>query len=196
MAKSDTEIKARIELRNFLKSNGMTNFNGKNTIEKYALYCRIKGKAVPVFNNHKALSRKIIIDLLYNGVAPANINELAASVKSKKQLRRIKSVENRRKIKESEGKKKTKKISRKKDEYRKYLDSAEWKLLRNSILKERGCVCEKCKVTNNRWNLHIHHMTYKRLFNELKADLLVLCATCHKEVHKMPRKNNPYFIKD
>lgn len=86
--------------------------------------------------------------------------------------------------------------SAKRANYERYLDSDAWKALRREILLERGCVCQKCKFRKESRVLHIHHMTYKRLFNELKTDLMVLCISCHRDVHKMPRRNNPYFINE
>ena len=36
--------------------------------------------------------------------------------------------------------------------------------------------------------LHVHHLTYKRLGDELPSDLMVLCETHHKEQHRRQRK--------
>lgn len=79
-------------------------------------------------------------------------------------------------------------------QYLKYIEGPIWRKLRNQILDECGCICTKCNKEFERPMLHVHHMTYKRLFNEEKTDLMVLCKFCHKAVHRMPRLNNPYFI--
>jgi hypothetical protein len=31
--------------------------------------------------------------------------------------------------------------------------------------------------------LQIHHLTYKRIFNELPSDLQALCFPCHEWIH-------------
>lgn len=31
--------------------------------------------------------------------------------------------------------------------------------------------------------LHLHHITYKNLFNEKPEDLILLCAVCHMKEH-------------
>lgn len=64
--------------------------------------------------------------------------------------------------------------------YLKYLKSPKWRELRENLFKVRGKKCEMCdKVTN----IQVHHLTYKRLFNEPLSDLLVVCDSCHKDIH-------------
>ena len=64
--------------------------------------------------------------------------------------------------------------------YKKYLKSYEWKVLRITVLRERGHKCERCGAANM---LQIHHKTYERLFHEKLEDLEVLCKTCHQKEH-------------
>jgi hypothetical protein len=67
----------------------------------------------------------------------------------------------------------------------KYLDyinnSEEWKLKRAQVISQRGYKCERCGSTRK---IHIHHGTYKRLFNEELSDLFILCNGCHLRYHK------------
>lgn len=65
-----------------------------------------------------------------------------------------------------------------------YLKSKHWKNLRKSILRERGCICQKCRYRIPPSQLHIHHKTYEHIGNEYDEDLLVVCGDCHSKIHK------------
>lgn len=67
-------------------------------------------------------------------------------------------------------------------------------MIRGELLNERKCICEKCFREFPKIQLHVHHMTYKRFMHEEKSDLAVLCVNCHKEVHKIGKRDNPFFI--
>ena len=90
---------------------------------------------------------------------------------SKKEKRR-----NARKIKVKKKKKKDLWWTK----YNTYLKSPEWRSLREVIFKMRGRKCEKCESTEV---LHIHHLTYKNVFNEKYEDLQILCKCCHEKEH-------------
>ena len=67
-------------------------------------------------------------------------------------------------------------------EYRnEYLKSEEWKILRNSFLKNHNGLCEKCGKEAN----DVHHMEYKFLssVSDQKSRLILLCRNCHNLVH-------------
>lgn len=68
-----------------------------------------------------------------------------------------------------------------KEKYRRYLKSAKWKNFKKELVKTRGHKCEKCGEKYR--PLDGHHVTYKRLFNELPEDVLLLCHPCHKKEH-------------
>jgi len=74
-----------------------------------------------------------------------------------------------------------------------YIDSKEWKSIRNRriIIDESKCVlCKK----NHR--LNVHHLTYKRMYQEHLFDLITLCCNCHRAVHRWdPPKNTPCFVR-
>jgi len=55
--------------------------------------------------------------------------------------------------------------------------------LRKEIIKERKC-CEICK---NKENLHIHHKNYE---NNNLSNLILLCANCHRQLHKELKKRS------
>lgn len=65
-------------------------------------------------------------------------------------------------------------------EYRAYLDSPQWRSKRARILASRGHRCEVCQHGHK---LSLHHRTYARLYDELDADLLVVCESCHAALH-------------
>ena len=67
-----------------------------------------------------------------------------------------------------------------------YLASRHWRNLRASILSERGNACQKCKKKSDK--LNVHHITYKRIGNEKKSDLLVVCENCHSKIHNKKKK--------
>lgn len=75
-----------------------------------------------------------------------------------------------------------------KEKYYTYLKSKEWKELKIDLLQLRGCNCERCGVKKAANILHIHHKTYARLYNELMADLEILCSKCHMDEHGITNK--------
>lgn len=64
--------------------------------------------------------------------------------------------------------------------YQRYLRSPHWQDLRAAKLAEAGGQCERCKASER---LQVHHLTYKRLRQELPGDLQVLCDQCHNDAH-------------
>lgn len=79
------------------------------------------------------------------------------------------------------------KLKKYKEEYRKYLLSKEWLDKRNELLKIRGNLCEICGKGGI---IHVHHLTYDRIFKELPEDLQVLCENCHRKIHKKEKIKN------
>jgi len=80
------------------------------------------------------------------------------------------------------------------DTYATYLQSEAWSNKREQklILSYR-----KCAVCGTNKHLHIHHLTYERIFREEMDDLMVLCRVHHEAVEEMikkgviPRIGNP-----
>lgn len=70
-------------------------------------------------------------------------------------------------------------------QYKEYLKSEKWQKLRKTVFSERGKKCELCLSSKN---LHIHHLTYERIFNEDLKDLQVLCRKCHESTHNITKK--------
>jgi len=73
-------------------------------------------------------------------------------------------------------------------EYKIYIKSEPWKMVREMCLIRAGFMCEKCgkmgKQIGGRSILHVHHKTYERFGMEDMDDLLVVCINCHKNIHR------------
>lgn len=67
-----------------------------------------------------------------------------------------------------------------KREYNQYLKSEAWKTKKTEALKFHGRICKKCGSTKY---LHVHHMTYERIYHEQMEDFCILCNICHKSYH-------------
>lgn len=80
-------------------------------------------------------------------------------------------------------------------EYYTYIKSKEWFDLKIDIIQKRGCLCEVCKKPKNPAALQLHHLSYKRLFNELPQDLLLICRKCHMKEHGLTKKPIPKKLK-
>jgi 5-methylcytosine-specific restriction endonuclease McrA len=65
-------------------------------------------------------------------------------------------------------------------DYKQYLTSPEWQVLRRLKLAEAD---GRCQVCNGGGVLHVHHRSYERLGREILTDLTVLCADCHNLFH-------------
>ena len=68
-------------------------------------------------------------------------------------------------------------------EYKKYLNSKEWKKLRQQKLKSVGSKCEECGCHVSDCRLVCHHKHYDSIFEEELDDLEVLCSKCHFYAH-------------
>jgi hypothetical protein len=66
------------------------------------------------------------------------------------------------------------------EKYEKYLNSNEWKELRQRILNRDKYICQICKTNKA---VQVHHLTYKRLGNEQDFDLISVCLPCHELEH-------------
>lgn len=61
--------------------------------------------------------------------------------------------------------------------YKRYLASREWALLKRVVYGRAGGTCERCHY---RPVVEIHHETYERIGHERAEDLLAVCRPCHK----------------
>lgn len=77
--------------------------------------------------------------------------------------------------------------------YNNYLRTKHWQLLRIRIAELHNYTCLRCDGIFKQ-GFHIHHITYKRLGNELDRDLGFYCSSCHKILHGK-RKSKRAFNK-
>ena len=71
-----------------------------------------------------------------------------------------------------------------KEQHTKYLKSGIWKRKRIYLLKKRGCKCENCGYKpKQKFELHIHHRTYKKWGAEQQNHLKIMCRDCHNKLH-------------
>lgn len=71
-------------------------------------------------------------------------------------------------------------------EYDCYLKSELWAQKRTHMLELAGYECELCHASD--CELHVHHLTYKHIFDEPPEDLQVLCRLCHEKHHPHMQK--------
>ena len=64
--------------------------------------------------------------------------------------------------------------------YLNYLQSAEWRYLAARVRARDNNMCQDC---GNNHQLHVHHLTYERIYHEPLTDLITLCDTCHRVRH-------------
>lgn len=94
-------------------------------------------------------------------------------------------------------------MSKRKDRYKKYLQSEEWLKTRCDAIEYAGHKCERCGRSKS---LQVHHLNYDNLGCEEPGDLIVLCGKHHllehgliKNTKSKPRNINtdtiPYLRK-
>lgn len=64
--------------------------------------------------------------------------------------------------------------------YQDYLQTPEWKEIREKVLKRAKYHCQIC---NTKKSLQIHHRTYDNRGNEDLSDLIAMCKNCHHIFH-------------
>ena len=64
--------------------------------------------------------------------------------------------------------------------YINYIKSEKWAKKKQELFQEKGKKCELCGSTKH---IHVHHLTYERIYNELIIDLQPLCRACHEKEH-------------
>jgi 5-methylcytosine-specific restriction endonuclease McrA len=80
--------------------------------------------------------------------------------------------------------------------YQGYLRTEHWQRVRHAALERAGSCCEFCGTAGffndedqgDPHQLHVHHLTYETLWYEQPWDLIVLCGSCHADVHEFPQR--------
>lgn len=68
-------------------------------------------------------------------------------------------------------------------EYQEYIRSQEWRAVRARKIVEDGDVQIKCEICAGFFpapQIHMHHLNYDRLGEELNGDLQIVCRSCHE----------------
>lgn len=68
-----------------------------------------------------------------------------------------------------------------KEEYNRYMSSAEWKAKRQERLEIDKHTCRRC---GSSYDVIVHHITYRNIGHEGMEDLVTLCRSCHAELHR------------
>ena len=76
--------------------------------------------------------------------------------------------------------------------YKEYLKSEYWLLVKSQVHKRDDYKCVKCESEKN---LCVHHRTYEFIGSENLDELVTLCKKCHYSFHKtFPNQNYNYYV--
>lgn len=65
--------------------------------------------------------------------------------------------------------------------YHRYLQSEDWKILRDKVIERDNGMCLHCKTKPAQ---EVHHKHYKTIYKETLGDLESVCSDCHRAIHK------------
>jgi hypothetical protein len=65
--------------------------------------------------------------------------------------------------------------------YHKYLQSEEWKIIRDKVVERDNGLCLYCKTKPAQ---EVHHKHYKTIYKESLDNLESVCSDCHRAIHK------------
>lgn len=140
-------------------------------IAKRRIFDHLKSQGIDVVGlKHKLLIKFFLGQQKIERKNNKSYNDLIVELYRRGKLSDIKLIQKKPKKKEHENR----------DEYIAYLNSQKWKDFRIQALNHYGHQCTLCTNTSR---LEVHHRTYKNLFNETLADVIILCHKCHKRHH-------------
>ena len=64
--------------------------------------------------------------------------------------------------------------------YARYLETSDWQIKRQQVLKRDNYICQGC-LTNKA--TEVHHLTYDNVTDELLFQLVSVCRSCHDKIH-------------
>jgi 5-methylcytosine-specific restriction endonuclease McrA len=76
-------------------------------------------------------------------------------------------------------------------EYKEYLQTKHWKIVRENALSYWD---NKCALCFSEDNLNVHHRTYLSLGGERDNDVIVLCKVCHERHHETLEQETSDFM--
>ena len=65
--------------------------------------------------------------------------------------------------------------------YNEYLLSSDWNNKRISILERDNYICQVCGISGV--EMHVHHLSYENVGDELSSELMTVCRDCHQDLH-------------
>lgn len=65
--------------------------------------------------------------------------------------------------------------------YSMYLRSPEWRTLCHQAQERDRGYCQVCRRRSRR--MHVHHLSYRHIFEERLDELQLVCLACHKRIH-------------
>jgi hypothetical protein len=68
----------------------------------------------------------------------------------------------------------------------KYLRSEDWRSLRAAKLDKQHNRCQLCGFVSE--SNDVHHVKYKKLFDVMPKDLVVVCRACHEKIHALLKR--------
>jgi hypothetical protein len=77
-------------------------------------------------------------------------------------------------------------------DYKRYLASREWAVLREQVRERSGDTCERCRVLPQ---AAVHHLTYERVGHEDLGDLQATCGPCHAFVSAKSAFDPEHFVR-
>lgn len=68
-------------------------------------------------------------------------------------------------------------------EHDEYLNSPEWRVLRQRVFARANNLCEGCRQNRP---TQVHHLSYAHWRHELLWELVAVCDDCHERAHQKP----------
>ncbi len=98
-----------------------------------------------------------------------------------KVLRKVGILESLGVPEKTEPRKKKTKVQFKFGDYKKYICSPDWEAKKKLYYANHEKVCRSCGSDER--EMHLHHRSYARIYNEADNDLMPLCSMCHSALH-------------
>jgi predicted HNH restriction endonuclease len=73
-------------------------------------------------------------------------------------------------------------------EYKKFIASPAWQVVRSRAFRYYGRVCYCCKTGYG--HIQIHHLNYENYKSPSMQDIRPLCSTCHQDIKRVESKHN------
>jgi 5-methylcytosine-specific restriction endonuclease McrA len=68
------------------------------------------------------------------------------------------------------------------------LDSSSYRKLQRQVMERDGWRCQACGSIQN---LQVHHLKFRsHSGGDVEQNLITLCAECHEQTHRKPRRRN------